>query len=233
MPESAPRQDRLFFGLAGVWFLLLTLVGFGPSFYIRVIPEPLPTNQIVHGVVYTAWILLFLTQALLISTRRIRLHRLLGKTSVVLLLIMIPVGFHVVLDKTAAGLKTVDGAGFNLVSLSLAFAMAFTGIAYRERPFVHKRLMLFATLMLTIAAADRVAFLVGLEELRIFRKALAVVPGVALVAYDAWTSRRFPKLSTTLLAVTWLNIWFVVSDLIFMRPVGEAIISGLTRVFVW
>jgi hypothetical protein len=33
--------------------------------------------------------------------------------------------------------------------------------------------------------------------------------------------------------MVWLVIWFTVSDFVFTRPVGETIIHGLTRVFVW
>jgi hypothetical protein len=28
-------------------------------------------------------------------------------------------------------------------------------------------------------------------------------------------------------------IWFVISDVVFVRPIGEAIVRALTRVFIW
>jgi hypothetical protein len=111
MRQSSPLADRVFFSLAGLWFVILTVVGFSPSFYFRVLPEPLPTHQIVHGVVYSTWVMLFLVQALLIFTHRVRWHVTLGAASLFLLILMIPVGFHVVLVKTAAGFKSVDEAG--------------------------------------------------------------------------------------------------------------------------
>ena len=130
----------------------------------------------------------------------------LGSVAPFLLLIMIPVGFHVVLVKTQAGLKTIDAAGFNLTTLTLGFALAFVGLAARKRPFIHKRLMMVATMVLTVAAADRVALVFGLGDVRLFRKLLAVV---------------------------WLDLWFVASDALFMRPAGEVVVRALTRVFVW
>jgi hypothetical protein len=148
-------------------------------------------------------------------------------------MVMIPVGFHVVLVKTAAGLKSVDEAGFNLTGLVLGFTSAFAGLANRKRPFIHKRLMLFATLMLTVAAADRASFLLGFGDMRILRKLLAVVPGIALLIYDTFHLRRVPVLTGSLLILVWLINWFVISDLLFMRPAGEALIRGLTKVFVW
>ena len=233
MRPSVTLPDRLFFSLAGLWFVTLTFVGFSPTFYFRALPEPLPTHQIVHGVVYSTWIVLFLVQALLISTHRVRWHVRLGAASAFLLILMIPVGFHVVLVKTAAGFKSVDEAGFNLTGLTLGFTFAFAGLANRRRPSVHKRLMLFATMMLTVAAADRVALVFGLEEVRLFRKLLALTPGVALVGYDALLRRRILLLSVSSLALVWLVVWFIISDLVFLHPAGEAIIRALTRVFVW
>jgi len=231
--QATTLPDRVFFSLAGVWFVALTFVGFSQSFYLRVLPEPLPAHQIVHGVVYSAWVVLFLAQALLISTHRRRWHVQLGVASVFLLILMIPVGFHVVLVKTAAGLKSVDEAGFNLTQLTLGFAFAFAGLASRKRPVVHKRLMLFATLMLTVAAADRVALVLGLEEVRLFRKVLAVAPAIALVGYDSLLQRRILLFDLSSLALVWLVLWFLVSDLLFLRSAGEAITQTLTRIVVW
>jgi hypothetical protein len=231
--SATPFADRVFFSLSGLWFIVLTFVGFSRSFYFRALPEPLPTHQILHGVVYSAWVLLFLVQALLISTRRVAWHMKLGAASLFLLILMIPVGFHVVLVKTAAGLKSVDEAGFNLTQLTLGFAFAFAGLASRRQPFAHKRLMLLATMMLTVAAADRTAFILELEEERLFRKLLAVTPAIALVAFDAVFRRRALLLSLPSLAVAWIVLWFLISDLLFLRPVGATIVQALTRVFVW
>jgi hypothetical protein len=139
---------------------------------------------------------LFLVQALLIAGHHVRWHIRLGVASSLLLILMIPIGFHVVLVKTAAGLKSVDEAGFNLTSLTLGFTFAFAGLACRRRPLIHKRLMVCATLMLTVAAADRVAMVVGLENVRLFRKLLAVAPAIALVGYDVLRQCRFPRLLT-------------------------------------
>ena len=227
------RADRVLFSLAGLWFIALTLLGFSRSFYFRTDPDLLPTHQALHGVVFSAWVLLFFVQVLLISTRRVRWHLRLGAAGLVVLLVMIPFGFHVVLAKTAAGLKSVDEAGFNLAQLTLGFVLAFSGLALRRRPAVHKRLMLFATLMFTVAAADRVSSLAGLDEVRLFRKLLAIGPGLALVGYDAWRRPLMLPLSLGLLALVWLLLWFLVSDLVFMRPIGGAIVRTLTTVFVW
>jgi len=231
--SSTPRSDRIFFSICGLWFVMLTFVGFSPTFYLRVSPEPLPANLIVHGVLNSIWVLLFLTQSLLIAADRPRWHMAVGRASALLLILMIPVGFQVVLTKTAAGLKSIDEAGFNLTGLMLVGTLAVAGLANRRRPFVHKRLMLFATMILTVAAADRAALVLGLEQVRLFRKLLAVAPGIALVGYDALSLRRVPVLSFLLLAMVWLFVWFLITDLLFLRPLGATIVQALIKVFVW
>ena len=93
--------------------------------------------------------------------------------------------------------------------------------------------MLFAVVLLTVAAADRVAGILGLEGVRPFRKVLAAWPGIGLVVYDALSLRRVPILSASLLALVWLVTWFTISDVVFQGRAGEAIIHALTRVVVW
>lgn len=153
----------------------------------------------------------------------------LGIAAVLLLFLMIPTGFYVVLAKTAAGHKSIDDAGFNLIGLTLGFTFAFVGLASRKRPAVHKRLMLFATLMLTAAAADRVAIVFGLQEIRTFRKLLTVFPSLALIAFDTIFRRRVLLLDISIFAIVWLVTWYSISDVIFLHPVGEALIQLMLR----
>jgi hypothetical protein len=40
-------------------------------------------------------------------------------------------------------------------------------------------------------------------------------------------------LSLSLLALVWLVVWFIVSDLVFLHPAGEAIIRVLTKIVIW
>jgi len=232
MPLSTPRSDRTLFTLAGFWFLALTLVGFSHSFYFRPPSEPMPVHLIVHGVLFTAWVAVFFTQTALIAAHQIRWHRTVGWLALVLLVFMLPVGYQVVLVKAAAGNKSIAEAGFNLTGLTLGFVFALYGLAMRKRPFVHKRMMLFATLSFTVAAADRVAALFQFDDFRIARKLLAVLPAIALVGYDALVLRIRPWLSAVLLTIVWAVIWYVVSDIVFEREIGEALIRELISIFV-
>jgi len=234
--QSGRSADRVFFGLAAFWFLALTLFGFGPSFFFRPLfphSEPLATQLMVHGVVFSAWIAIYAAQTTLISARNVRAHRVLGASAFFLILLMIPVGLHTVLLKWATGIDPVDETGFLLSLFVLIYGFALSGVALRKRPDVHKRLMFFATLVLVGAAASRATGIVGLGDDRVLRKLLSVAPGIALVAYDTAFRRRWLPLSLTLLGVVWAVEWFTVSDLIFMRPAGEVIVRTLAGIFVW
>src|ERR1700730_9006168 len=74
-------QRTSFFLAAHVVLLVVVLLGFSPSFYLRSASHhvrQLPTLLYVHGAVLTVWFLLTVMQGLLIRTQRLRLHRRLG-----------------------------------------------------------------------------------------------------------------------------------------------------------
>lgn len=235
MTKASPKSDRAFFRSAAIWLVALCAIGFAPTFYLRslfgVYTDPLPANHIAHGVASSLWILLFLTQSVLISAERCGAHRLMGVAGLVLGAALVFFGFDVVLAKTAAGLKSVDEAGFNLTEFVLFLILALAGAGARKHPFLHKRLMLAAATVLAVAAADRVSFLIGLGEVRLFRKLLAAAPLISLIAYDLFALRKPPVFALALFALQWSVIWFFISDLIFLTPAGEKIIAALIRMF--
>src|SRR5688572_20638945 len=78
------KYDRLFYGGIALATAVMTFVGFGPTYYLRFLDGG-PRATIsggsfsgilhLHGVLFTAWVLLFLTQTALISGRRAAVHR--------------------------------------------------------------------------------------------------------------------------------------------------------------
>src|SRR6187397_1282777 len=79
--------DRRLFGAAAIAFPLIVLAGFGRTYYVRGFfnAPPLPSGLVhFHGFVMSAWVVLFVTQVYLISSREIRLHQCLGYGGVAL-----------------------------------------------------------------------------------------------------------------------------------------------------
>jgi len=110
------------------------------------------------SVVFFAWLLLFLIQSRLIATRHVAWHRRLGLASVAILAWMIPLAYTATIAMVRRG---YDLSGdlridrdpphaivFQLCNLLIFSALAIAALAYRRRPEIHKRLMLFANIEL-------------------------------------------------------------------------------------
>ncbi len=223
--------DRVFFSVAAAWFAAMTIIGFGASLIFGYADESVPLPFAIHGVVFALWVAVYVVQTSLIAMSRVEYHKMLGLFAVIVLIALIPAGLMPVLYKVSVGTKTIDHAGFNIVTLILGIVFAAAGVLNRKNAYVHKRLMLFATLVFCVAAADRVAIVLAMDEVRVFRKVLAVVPAIALVACDFWRARAVPKLGLILLAVVWAQIYFIPLDFIFYEPIGESFVLGLVRMF--
>jgi hypothetical protein len=84
-------------------------VGFAPTFYLRghltLRPDQpaLSPLLVTHGLVGTAWIVLFLVQTLLVASRRIRLHRRLGILGATVAAVFVVVGTLTAIDALRRG----------------------------------------------------------------------------------------------------------------------------------
>ena len=111
---------------------------------------PLPLLVHVHGVAFTAWMIVFIVQVRLVAARQLRLHRRLGYTAVALSALMIVLGTLTVIEgarRNPAGPFGLTPVQFTLVPLVdlLVFGTLVTfAVVYRRQGAVHKRLMLLA-----------------------------------------------------------------------------------------
>jgi hypothetical protein len=155
------QGEHAFFITVALSVIVVSIAAFGPSILIRSGRTfPLSTLVAVHGVVTAAWLLLFLTQATLIATGRISIHRRVGWFGFALALLMVAAGYLATvgfgrrgLDLSGDVLRAISRSGRRAdpatilfpVSELVSFAvLVAAGIWYRHRPEVHKRLMLFA-----------------------------------------------------------------------------------------
>lgn len=164
---SLARPGQRWFWLVGALFAsLVVFVGFSPTFYLRTLfgtPE-LSSLQLVHGMVFTAWIVLLVVQAGLVATNRRDLHRVLGAFGALLLLAMCVVGYRMVIASGRSGF-TPDPAKVSALSfmavplfdLGVFALLVLAALLLRARSDWHKRLMLVATLSLLPPAIARVA----------------------------------------------------------------------------
>jgi hypothetical protein len=145
-----------------LFLVVLVLLGFGPSFYLKGIvpayprPNPtLPPTVILHGTVFTLWMLAIVAQTQLISAKKHAIHMQLGKLTVALAVLMIPVMYLTSVWQVARANQPpfTDPLTWTIVPLAgiIPFAiMVWRGWSNRRNASVHKRSMLSAAI-LTVA----------------------------------------------------------------------------------
>jgi hypothetical protein len=165
-PKNRANYDRMFFSAMAALILISVFVGFAPTFFLRgivkippiqrgfmSIAQPLPLLVVVHGAIFTSWILLLITQTSLIAAHRVRLHRRLGLAGFGLACLVVLAGVAVSSEAIARLFPPADPriAFFLAATLFevLEFALlACFGYFQRGDPPAHKRLMLLATICL-------------------------------------------------------------------------------------
>ena len=161
--QVVPRAEAVLYRRGRNFYVAMSLIafgivaaGFGPAI---VNPSerkaPISFAVALHGIIFTAWLVLFLAQTLLIKAGHVRAHRRLGLLGAALAVLMIVSGYRGAIAMARRGFdlsgdlnSSADPLGFMVFQLGdlLAFGtlVAFA-IVYRRRADIHKRLMLLAT----------------------------------------------------------------------------------------
>lgn len=156
------RNDRLFYTGMSLAIVATVFIGFAPTYYLKSYYHAAPLTPLVqvHGLVFTGWILLFVTQTVLIAGRRIALHRRLGVVGAVLAALLVVVGLTTAIVSAQRTFAAGNEGALRFLAIPfgdmLVFAILVTaGIYYRRRGEAHKRLMLLATISILDAAIAR------------------------------------------------------------------------------
>ena len=116
---------------------------------------PLTGLLMAHGILYLAWLLLFLLQSLLAVSRQLKVHRALGTASIGLAAAMAVLGYQATIAMGRRGFDLsgdisaqqdpLAAIGFPLLDVIMFLALFTAAYLYRRRPEIHKRLMLLTT----------------------------------------------------------------------------------------
>jgi hypothetical protein len=153
--SHSQRNKEWFYAGMGVFALVFCVAAFSPSIvHTETRLGSITLLLAVHGVVFSAWLLLFITQSILIRRQDMKLHRLLGMWSAVLAAALVVAGYQVTI---ALGRRGYDLAGdissrsdplaamaFPLLDILMFAALFLAAYLYRRRGAIHKRLMLLA-----------------------------------------------------------------------------------------
>ena len=187
---------RRFYVGVSILMAVMALVGFWPSYFGPLLAGTVDVVPVLHfhATIYSGWLILFISQAVLAATGRIRLHRKLGQVGIYYGFALIPIGvftaFSLFAIRVQAGL--MDEARRGLLSPltdMMVFPIFFiAAVLYRNRPEIHKRLMVVATTVLLIAAIGRMQFLGRPVPLHLFLL-VWFLPIFAAMTYDYLTKR--------------------------------------------
>jgi hypothetical protein len=158
---------------------------------------PLPPVVHVHGLFYFSWMLLLVVQALLICTHKLAYHRSFGTFGIFLGTAMLALGsLLTVLFTDLRGKPPIPGH-YDLAYLSvvamLSFGLLFClAIRNVRNPENHKRLMLFATIVLLPPGINRLYMVsFGLTELPLLATYFTMnALALAVVVFDWRTTSK-------------------------------------------
>jgi hypothetical protein len=196
VPAGVRANDRAFYTGIAIAAALAVLVGFSRTYFLRPYFETAPLDVAfhVHGLVFSAWIALFVAQTSLVAARRTDVHRKLGWVGACLAVLMVGVALNAAVHGAhrdiAAGYVTESLRFFSTPVLAMAMfaALVALAVAARGRPETHKRLMLLATLSLLDAAVARWP-IPGIGDAPLAQYAITDAFIVAAMLYD-FASRR-------------------------------------------
>lgn len=97
-PRHVSTGQRFYVGF-GIFIIVLSFAGFAPSLIDQSRRFAPPTTLLLmHGATALAWLLLYVTQALLVARGRVDLHRRLGWAGPVIAGLLILFGYYTVAD---------------------------------------------------------------------------------------------------------------------------------------
>jgi hypothetical protein len=229
------KSRSRFYVLISVLMTAIVIVGFWPTYFgplLRGITAR-PWILQLHGVVFVGWMVLLLTQVVLAARGRVGAHRKVGSFGIFYGFLVLALGLVVSVAAPVIHLKAGDwnmdqAAGFLLIPLgdmALFGTLFVTAVVYRNRPEIHKRFILAATVALLFAAVGRMAFIRS-EMLSFF---VWLSPLLIAMAYDGWTRRGVHGayfIALGVLLVGFSRVFFAESE-ICMR-VGRAVLQAFT-----
>jgi len=210
-----------FYPIFAIALALVVLAGFARTFYLRYWFEvpPLTVLLILHGVVFTAWMALFIVQTRLIAANRVRAHMRLGIAGVgVAALVVVLSLATVVMSASAARPRAMGMASYQFVFVPFFITVTFAGLVtaavlLRKRAQLHKRLMTLAMItVLPPATARLIALFGGGAHFLALQTAATAAFVVAIMAFEWFKYRTIHPvyaIGGTLLVLSWpFRAWF-------------------------
>ncbi|CAN5424621.1 hypothetical protein BH10PSE14_BH10PSE14_41260 [soil metagenome] len=164
--QSRLVAERRFYSAMALFMIALVVAGFAPSFYLRGIvhsprPNPtLPPAVMLHGLMFSLWMIIFWAQTALVAAGRRATHIRLGVAGMIFATLLVPVMYLTAVGQVARANQPpfATPLGWTIVPLALIppfVALVALGWHHRRNAQAHKRLMLGAALLMMDPAIGR------------------------------------------------------------------------------
>jgi hypothetical protein len=166
------KAERYFYSTAALVMLAITFAGFRPYYLAgegmsgRHIAPELFTLVLIHATALTAWMVLFLVQALLIDVRSRQVHKRIGWGGAAVALGVTISGWVVAIQSVRSapdfpfwGMAYRQFLLVMLAEIALFAAFVLAGVLMRKRREKHRAMMLLATLSILAGATVRMPVL--------------------------------------------------------------------------
>lgn len=181
------RTGYFYVWMAGIC-AAIAFGAFAPTYWLQLPAATFVGSPLlhVHAALFSAWTLLLLSQTWLAANGRLEHHKAWGLAGISLASVMVVVGLAVAIlrvrDGVAHGYGDAVLSFFILPFSGIAMFAGFFGaaVANIQRPEVHKRLVLLATIALLEAAMARVFFVIATGGGPGMRPGLGPPPSVAM-----------------------------------------------------
>lgn len=215
---------------------IFVFAAFLRTYYLRFLSDlpPLSLLMHVHGLVFTAWVLLFFAQTRLIAVHRVDLHMKLGIAGAVLAALVFAVGVATALHAGALpGFRPSGRTGAQFViipltSIALFGGLVGAGIVLRRRASLHKRLMLLGMIAVLGPAIARVVVLIGQRRHVTYFQIGVTAAFIAWCLIADWRKHRVVHPVFAIgglgLLLSWaLRLWLTGSDV--WAPIGKWLVN--------
>jgi hypothetical protein len=222
-----------FYPVIAIALAAFILIAFTRTYYLRFLSDlpPLSALMHVHGVVFTAWLALFIAQTRLIAARRVDLHMKLGIAGAGLAALIVVIGLATVAASAAtprvraSGLTSAQASIIALTSITSFAVLIALGIALRRHANLHKRLMLLAMIALLGPATARIVNLIGgVGKHGMLAQMIVIGVFTACLLIHDWRRHRIVHPVFAAGGVVLILLWpmrFAVARSEWWQPVGE------------
>jgi hypothetical protein len=226
--RSGKDRPQRFFLIMAMVLTAIVLFGFSHTIPFDLSSPDFPLLLVIHGAVFFAWMVLFITQPVLAMRGSLALHRRLGWAGAALAVAMVVLASAAILlglwshhlpDFYPPGLFAMRG----FMGVTTFAGLVVAAVLMRRRPAWHKRLMLCATIIVVAPGLER-ALPVPMMGASWFYGVDLVILAIAAIGpvFDLATQRRIHP--AFLYGVGAILAGQVLVDLLLPTPLPAAVV---------